>query len=112
MANSNIETVEKYIYSLKNKDLSQAPLAENVRFEDSVSGEFSGAENVRAILSNFLPIINDVRIHRHIADGDMVATYWEADTAAGLIKIMEMFRIENGVIKEAIGYFDPRPLLG
>ena len=112
MTNTNIETVEKYIYSLKNKDLSKAPLDENVRFEDSISGEFSGAENVRAVLSNFLPIINDVRIHGHITDGDRVATHWEADTAAGLIKIMEMFRVENGLIKEAIGYFDPRPLLG
>lgn len=112
MQNPNIEAVEKYIYSFKNKDLSQAPFADDVRLEDSMMPEMIGADNVRAHLANFLPIINDVHIHSHIADGNRVATHWEVDSAVGPVKIMEMFTIENGLIKEAIGYFDPRPLLG
>lgn len=111
MREENIKTVEAYLFALRDKDLSRAPFADDVRFEDTLAGEVVGAENVRGFLSNFLPIINDVKIRQHVCEGDRVATHWEVDTQAGLIKIMEMFRVSEGRITEAVGYFDPRPLL-
>ena len=86
--------------------------ADDVEFEDSVAGKVVGAENVKAFLSGFLPAINDVKIIQHVCEGEYVATHWEVDAVFGIIPIMEKFRVQDGKITEAIGYFDPRPVLG
>jgi limonene-1,2-epoxide hydrolase len=112
MREENIKAVEAYINSLKQKNLSLAPLADDLYFEDPMAGKNTGAENLRAFLSGFLPAINDVRIHRHVCEGEYVTTHWEVDGVFGVVPIMEMFRVQNGKITEAIGYFDPRPILG
>lgn len=112
MREENIETVEAYLNALKQKDLSLAPIADDLYFEDHLAGKNKGAENFKAFLSGFLPAIKDVRIHRHISEGEYVATQWEVSGVFGLIQVMEMFRVREGKIVEAIGYFDPRPVLG
>lgn len=112
MKEQNIDTVERYLNALKKKDLSLAPLADNISFEDPVAGKGRGAEDFRAFLSGFLPAINDVHVHRHVCEGEYVVTHWEVDAVFGIIPILEMFRIEDGLITEAIAYFDPRPILG
>lgn len=112
MKEENIAVVEDYLNALKVKDLSLAPLADHIAFEDSVAGKITGAENVRAFLSGFLPAINDIKIIQHICEGEYVVTHWEADAVFGIIPIMEKFRVQNGKITEAVGYFDPRPILG
>ena len=109
MNEENIKIVESYLNALKQKDLSLAPLDDEMIFADPVSGK--GAESFRAFLSGFLPAIKDVKVIRHVCQNDFVATSWEADTVFGIIEIGEFFRIENGKIIEAIGYFDPRPIL-
>jgi hypothetical protein len=81
-------------------------------FEDPIAGKDRGAENFRAFLSGFLPSISDARVIRHVCEGDYVATLFEVDGEFGMIPILEMFKVENGLITEAIGYFDPRPILG
>lgn len=108
----NISVVEAYLNALKQRDMSLAPFADDIIFEDSVAGKVEGAENVKAFLSGFLPAINDVKILQHIVEGEFVCTHWEVDTVFGIIPIMEKFRVVEGEITEAIGYFDPRPILG
>lgn len=112
MREENIKAVEAYLNALKQKDLSLAPLADDVEFEDPLAGKNTGAENFRAFLSGFLPAINDVRIHQHICEEDYVATHWEVDAVFGIIPILEKFRVRDGKIVEAIGFFDPRPIVG
>jgi limonene-1,2-epoxide hydrolase len=112
MSEQNIQAVEAYIYALKEKDLSRAPFADDVLFIDPIVGEIKGVEGVRNFLSNFLPAINDARIHKHFTDGDYVATRWEVDATFGLIPIFEQFKIIDGKITEAIAYLDPRPITG
>jgi limonene-1,2-epoxide hydrolase len=112
MREENIAAVEKYLNALQAKDLSNAPLADELEFEDSVAGKGRGAENLKAFLSGFLPAINAVKIIQHICENDMVVTHWEADTVFGIIPILEKFRVRDGKIIEAIRYFDPRPVLG
>ena len=112
MNEENIKAVEGYLKALKEKDLSLAPFAEDLVYDDPVSGRGRGAENFRAFLSGFLPAIKDVRALEHVCDGERVATRWEADTVFGIISIGEFFRVREGKITEAFGYFDPRPLLG
>ena len=112
MKEENIKAVESYLNALRQKDLSLAPFADDVAFEESVAGKIVGAENVKAFLTGFLPAINDVKIIHHICEGEYVATHWEVDAVFGIIPIIEKFRVQNGKIVEAIAYFDPRPILG
>ena len=112
MREENIEIVESYLDAIKQKDLSLARLADDLRFEDPLTGKSSGADNLRAFLTGFLPAVTDVRIHQHICEGETVVTHWEVDGIFGIIPILEKFRIEDGKIKEMIAFFDPRPILG
>jgi limonene-1,2-epoxide hydrolase len=112
MKEENIEVAEKYLNALRMKDLSLAPFADELEFEDSVAGKGSGAENFKAFLSGFLPAINAVKVIQHVCEDDYIVTHWEVDTVFGIIPILEKFRVRDGKIIEAIGYFDPRPILG
>jgi len=104
--------VEAYLKALKQKDLSLAPFAEDMKFYDPIAGTGAGVENFRAFLEGFLPAINDVRSLSHVCEDDFVVTHFEVDTVFGIIPILEKFRVENGKITEAFGFFDPRPILG
>lgn len=112
MKEENIKAVEAYLNALKVKDLSLAPFAEDILFEDPISGKNSGAENFRAFLSGFLPALTDVRVHSHVCEGDFVVTHFEVDGVFGIVTILEKFRVSDGKIVEAFGFFDPRPILG
>jgi limonene-1,2-epoxide hydrolase len=112
MREENIKVVEAYLNAMKEKDLSRAPFAERIAFEDPISGKNTGAENFRAFLSGFLPAIDDIRVHSHVCEDDFVVTHWEVDGVFGIVTILEKFRVEGGQITEAFGFFDPRPILG
>lgn len=110
MRESNIEAVERYLGAIRSKDLSSAPIAPDIFFTDPLVGELTGEEAWRGFVGQLLPAVNGVRVHRHVAEGDQVATLWEADTVWGIIPILELFRVEDGRIKEARAFMDPRPI--
>lgn len=112
MNEENVKAVEAYLNALKQSDLTLAPLADDIIFENPMVGKGKGAEKLAAFLSGFLPAIKDVKIIRHVCEGDAVATQWEADTVFGIIRVADFFVVRNGKIVEAYGYFDPRPLFG
>lgn len=112
MSNRHIEIVEKYLESLKKKDLSLAPLAEDLSFDDPVPGKGQGAENFRAFLSGFLPAVTDVKVIRHVCENDFVVTQFEVDGLFGKIPVLEIFRIADDKIAETTVFYDPRPILG
>lgn len=112
MKEENIKTVESYLNALKQKDLSLAPFADDLKFSDPIAGEASGGENLRAFLAGFLPAINDVRVLSHVCEDEYVVTHWEVNAVFGIISILEKFRVRDGKIIEAYGFFDPRPILG
>ncbi len=112
MKEENIKAVEKFLNALKQKDLSLAPIADDLKFCDPISGDGDGIENFKAFLTGFLPAIDDVRVIQHVCEGEFVITHWEVDGVFGRIPVLEKFRVENGKITEAFGYFDPRPILG
>jgi hypothetical protein len=112
MKEENIKAVEAYLHALKEKDLSRAPLADDLKFSDPIAGVNRSAEKFRAFLEGFLPAINDLRVISHVCEDDFVVTHWEVDTVFGIIPILEKFRVSNGKITEAFGFFDPRPILG
>jgi limonene-1,2-epoxide hydrolase len=110
MRESNIEAVERYLDAIRSKDLSRASIAPDIFFADPLVGELEGEEAWRGFLGQVLPAINGVRVKQHIAEGDFVSTLWEADTVWGVIPILELFRVEDGKVKEARAFLDPRPI--
>jgi limonene-1,2-epoxide hydrolase len=108
MANPNIEIVESYLNGLRAHDVSQVPFASDVVFEEPLVPQTVGAEAVRQYLPNVFPLLNDVRIKQHIAEGEYVVTLWDADTPMGIIPVCECFRVAGGELKEIKAYFDPR----
>ena len=110
MRESNIEAVELYLDAIRSKDLSRAPIEPDIFFTDPLVGELTGEDAWRGFVGQLLPAVNGVRVHKHVAEGDYVTTLWEADTVWGIIPILEMFRVEDGRIKEARAFMDPRPI--
>ncbi|HEY8562262.1 MAG TPA: nuclear transport factor 2 family protein [Pyrinomonadaceae bacterium] len=112
MKEEKTKAVEAYLNALKQRDLSLAPLADDLKFFDPVAGSGAGADKFRAFLTGFLPAVNDVRVLSHVCEDDFVVTHFEVDTVFGIISILEKFRVSNGKITEALGFYDPRPILG
>jgi hypothetical protein len=112
LSSSNTEIVERHIAALKAGELQALPIADDISFENPVSGAQKGAESFRAFLSGFMSAINDTRVLRFVSDGEYVVAYWEVDSVFGIIAILEMFRLENDLIVESKAFFDPRPILG
>lgn len=112
MSNNNIDIVEKYLKALSERDLSQTPISDDIKFDNPISGKGEGKRAYSAFLTGFLSAINEIKVVRHIADGDLVATEWEVDGAFGIVSVVEIYRIENGLIAEMKAYFDPRPVFG
>lgn len=108
----NIGVVETFLNCLKNKDLSNAPVSDDLYFVEPLMGEGQGAEALKAFISGFFPALSDVRILQHICEGEYVATRWEVDGVFGKIPVFEMFRVREGKIIEFRAYYDPRPILG
>jgi len=109
---SSVSAATAFLDAIKHKDLSQAPLAETVSYEGPLSGEvIRGRDHVTRFLGIYLPVIRDVRVMRHIADGDYVATVWQADTSFGKISLVYVFRVEMGNIVEIQAFYDPRGFL-
>jgi len=108
----NIAAATAFLKAMKDKDLSRAPLAESVSYDGPLSGEaIRGRDHVTRFLRVYLPVINDLRTVRHIADGDYVATVWQADTSFGQISLVYVFRVEMGNIVEIQAFYDPRGFL-
>lgn len=112
MREENIKVIEAYLEAVRRRDLSAAPLAENLVFENPMTGRGEGLEKFQAFLNGFLPAIRGVKIIGHICENDRVATRWDADTEFGIVSIGDFFQIEDGLIVNVRAYFDPRPLFG
>lgn len=112
MSAANIKTIEAYLEAVRRRDLSGAPLAENLIFENPMTGRGEGLENFQAFFNGFLPAIKDVKIISHVCENEFVATRWDADTDFGIVSIGDFFQIKDGLIVGVTAYFDPRPLFG
>lgn len=115
MKNDQIAAAESYVLSLRDKDLSRVPLAEDVVFKGPLSAdEICGASALRDFLNGILPIIKDARIHLSFSDGEHVCVLWELETIQPpeVIPICEYFRVVDGKLKEVKPFYDPRPITG
>ena len=110
--NSNVAAATAFLNAMKAKDLAQAPVSESVSYSSPLSGvTIHGREHMLRFVSVYLPVINDVRVVRHIAEGDYVATVWNAETSFGLLSMVWVFRVEAEKIVEIQAFYDPRGFL-
>lgn len=108
----NVMVATAFLDAMKLKDLSQAPLAENLSYTSPLAGEtIRGRERVMRILGIYLPVLDNLRVIRHIADGDYVATVWRARTSFGPLSVVYVFRIHAGKVAEIEAFYDPRAFL-
>jgi hypothetical protein len=107
----NVAAATAFLKAMKDKDLSQAPLADSVSYDGPLSGEPIRRDKVSRFLRVYLPVIEDVRLVRQIAEGDYVAMVWQAETSFGQISLVYVFRVEAGKIAEIEAFYDPRGFL-
>jgi hypothetical protein len=108
----NVVAATAFVNAMKAKDLSQAPLAEDVFYESPLSGEpVQGRDRVIRFLGVYLPVINDLRIKRNIAEGDYVVSILEVETSFGLLSLVYVLCLEAGQIAEIQAFYDPRAFL-
>jgi len=110
--NPNLATTSAFMKAMEDKDLSGAPLAENVTYQSPLSGEpIRGRDRVCRFLAVYLPVISQVRVVRQIEEDDYVATVWRAETSFGPLSLVYVFRVENRQIAEIQAFYDPRGFL-
>ena len=90
---------------------AEVPFAADVVFEGPLSPKLAGADAVKEFLNGILPAIRGIRIHRHIADGEYVATLFDMETDFGVIPICDIFRVVNGQVTHIRPFYDPRPIV-
>jgi hypothetical protein len=106
-----IGVVEAYLNGLAAKDMSASPFHSNIEFQGPVGPRLIGAATIRAVFSGFFPIVEGVRIIRHIVDGDWCATLFDFETTLGNLPMVHCCHVVDGEIISIHAYYDPRPVL-
>lgn len=105
------EIAIKYLECLRMGDLAGFPVAESIVFQDPLTnGPLAGKQRFLDFVAPLAPAFVDLKIHRIFEQGQYVIVQWDAHLLMGTIPVMELFRIEGGLVVESIAYFDPRPI--
>lgn len=105
MMRTATDIVEALLHGLRTNNPGLAPLAPDVVLEGAPPpGRLVGAE-VADLLSRLSPIVDGIRVERHIVEGPYVATILALDTAAGRVSAFVCFRLSNGLIKGIRPFF-------
>jgi hypothetical protein len=94
------EIIEAFLHGIGTKDPSIAPLAPDVVLEGAPSAARLMGTEVAEFLSRLSPLVDGIRVDRHIVEGPYVATMLALDMAAGPVSVFVCFRLSNGLIKE------------
>ena len=109
---SNSSAVAALLDAVKAKDLSAAPLAENITYQSPLTGEpIRGRANVIRFLGAYLTVLKEARIEREITQDDYTAVMWHAETSFGSLSLVYVCRVEHDQITELQAYYDPRGFL-
>ena len=106
----NVAAVEAYLGCFESKDLSKAPLAEDVTFQGPLVGALTGLRSVKGFLASILPMVKGVRVKQHIVEGNYVATVFDMETTHGVDHVFDRIEVVDGEIKDIQTFYYPRPL--
>ena len=105
---SNGAAVTALVEAVKAKNLSAAPLAEDVWYQSPLTGEpIRGRAHVMRFLAAYLPVLKDIQIERQIDDGSYTAVVWRAETSFGqrVAFLREGFSLEQLVKGLFVGIY-------
>jgi len=102
--------VERYLHGMARRDLRDVPFSPGVTIESPLTERLTGVGPVVEFLTGLLPAVKDVRIKRHIVDGEYDAVEFDLDTVFGVIPVFDCVRVRDGQIEEIRPYYDPRPI--
>lgn len=112
VAPTNTQVAETYLEAYRLKDPSKVLLAPDVSLQYPLSPtKVVGKQHVLDYMLSVMPGFDDVKLERHLVDGEYVATIWKAHTAWGTMPACTVFRISGGTITEVRSFFDPRPIV-
>lgn len=98
-----------FFAAMERKSLEEAPIAEDSSYESPLTPEpIAGREHLIRFIGAYLPAMKEVRVIRHIAGGDHVATIRQTGTVFGTISLVYVFRVETGLIAAIQAFYDPR----
>jgi hypothetical protein len=110
---TNTEIADTYFEAYRSRDITKALLAPEVTMQHAVTPrKLVGKDTVSDYMLALMSGLDDVKIERHLMDGEYVVTMWEAHTVWGTMPVCSVFRISGGLIREVRAFFDPRPILG
>jgi limonene-1,2-epoxide hydrolase len=105
--------LEAYAGAMKTGDYSNVRFTSDVTFSGPlISGAIVGEAQVTAFLLKVSQGVKDVRVKRHVIDGEFACVIADLETKEGdVVAFCEFFRVVDGRIAEIRPYFDPRPLI-
>ena len=106
-----VAVVEAYLDCVVRKDFDRLPIAPGYTSQTPLSPELSGAAAVE-YLKRVAQALNGINIIQHIVEGDHIATLFEEDTTFGKLLVFSKFQLEQGRIKDARVFYDPRKIPG
>lgn len=101
----NIIAVEAYLDCFTNKDPFYVPFAEDVTFEGPRMPTLTGKRTRLAFLTHILPMVKDIQLKQHIAEGDYVATIFDMETIDGVDHVCDQIHIVDGKIKAIHAFY-------
>ena len=107
---AKVRLVEQYLDGLRRGDLSGAAFAADVCFQGPTTPPLHGPEAVTAFLSSQFASIRDIRIHRHVVEGDYVVTLFDYDTVHGVVAVLDLFEVADGQLRSIRPFFDSAAL--
>lgn len=112
--NKNILIVEQFINGLKNRDIDQLPLHQDVILHSPLRPGhiIKGRSEMRKFLADAFPKIpiTGAVIEKHITQDHCVCTHWELHVNEIKVPIFDYFEIEDDLLTVIRPYFDPAPL--
>ena len=97
-----VTIVNRYLEGIGRKDLAGVPFAPGVTIESPLTEKLVGVDRVSDFLTGLFPAVKDVRINRHIVDGQFDAVQFDLDTVFGVIPVFDCIQIGRASCRERV----------
>jgi hypothetical protein len=99
--------IEQYFRCVLEGRLADLPVTPDYGSESPLSGPLRGPEAV-AYLGRIGAEMNDIRVLRHVVEGDAVATLFEEVLPSGVLPVFALFDFTGDRIRFVRVFFDSR----
>ena len=100
-----VKVIEQYFRCVVDGNLKDLPVTDGYGSESPQSGIVRG-EKAITYLGMIGAEMSDIRVVRHIVDGDFVATHFEEITARGILPVVGLFELRGYKVCFVRVFFD------